>query len=340
MSELKHIDLNLNWTTPEQKRKLLDELREAMGTQPQLRPQKQTRFFRGVEGIEVNYIDGPRNPYQSIFAITAATWGNVWQTKKWNRVSPEARFYVVLACLSGKSLPNGMESPSFTFEVAGLSRAAFDQIARIRIGAVIGSMGIRDNNHSDGDYRIPEAVYKDRHQLEEMKQALRNAKDAYVAYLDDGQGNWQDARAVMPMSMLHRFSICFNYMALRGFMGKRLQACEQADTVATAWLIRERVMEHFPLLAAYLRPSCDLARRCTYHEDSTLSEAFGCLFRGCGRWPEASDEYATFNESCSDYETLKQQAGFTYFGGEAKLVPTSYDELSDVDKVLFSEEQD
>jgi hypothetical protein len=98
-----------------------------------------------------------------------------------------------------------------------------------------------------------------------------------------------------------------------------------------------RIEEAFPLLAAYLRPSCDLVKRCTYHEDSTLSEAFGCLFRGCGRWPEALDEYATFNESCSDYETMSRQAGFVAFSGDKKLVPERFDDLAMSDKVLFRE---
>lgn len=314
----------------------IDSVREAMGTLPSMRPPKRTRFFRGVEGIEVHYVDGPHNPYKSIFAVTAATWGNSWKTKKWDAVTPEARFFVVKATLDGKTLPNGMETPSFTFEVAGASRAAFDQIARVRIGAVIGSMGVRDNNHTDADFRIPEAMWNSK-MLHRIQAHLETVKDIYAAYLDQGQGHWQDARAIMPMSMIHRFTIAFNYMALRGFMGKRLQACEQADTVAVAWHMRQRVADEFPLLAAYLRPSCDLAKRCTYHEDSTLSEAFGCLFKGCGRWPEADDGYATFNESCADYSVMASQGVPGIFAGDAKLVPQRYEDLHPIDKVLFEE---
>ncbi len=314
----------------------IDSVREAMGTLPSMAPAKQTTFYRGVEGIDVRLIDFNHNPYKSIFTITAATWGNAWATKKWNDVTPEARFFVVKACLDGKTLPNGMEAPTFTFEIAGLSRAAFDQIARIRLGAVIGSMGVRDNNHADGDFRIPEAMWNSR-LIERIKAHLEVAKDIYVNYLDQGQGHWQDARAIMPMSMCHRFSLAMNYTAMRGFMGKRLQACEQADTVATAWLMRKEVEFEFPLLASYLRPSCDLAKRCTYHEDSTLSEAFGCLFKGCGRWPEADDGYATFNQSCSDYGIMSKQAGFKVFDGEAKLIPQRFEDVHPVDRVLFEE---
>lgn len=332
MSELR---FGLPVQDPAMRRQMIDDLRRAMLTLPQDRPPKQTTFYRGVENIIVRLVDWPVNPYKAIFTITTATWGNVWQLGKWRACSPDARFYVVLACLSGKSLPNGMEAPSFTFEIAGLSRSAYDQIARLRLGAVIGSMGIRDNNHSDIDYRIPEGVWRQEPAREAMIVQLLAAKDAYVDALERGQAHWQDARAVMPMSACHRFALAINYAALRGFMGKRLMACEQADTVATAWLMRERIHERWPLLAAFLRPSCDGVRRCTYHDDSTLSEAFGCLFRGCGRWPEATDEYATFNESCSDYATMAQQAGFTYFPGDVKLVPDQYEQLAPQDKLLF-----
>ena len=39
-------------------------------------------------------------------------------------------------------------------------------------------------------------------------------------------------------------------MALQNFMSKRLMFNEQADTVATAWLMRKRVQKKFPLLAS------------------------------------------------------------------------------------------
>jgi hypothetical protein len=315
----------------------IDEIRAEMGTLPQMAPVKKTNFYRGVEGIQVHLIDRPANPYKAIFAITAATWGNVWKVKKWNGLSPEARFFVVKACLDGKSLPNGMEAVGYTFEIAGLSRAAFDQIARIRVGAVIGSMGVRDNNHSDADYRIPEAMWKSP-MLAKIEKHLLDAKDAYAEYLEQGQGHWQDARALMPMSALHRFAMYMNYAAMRGFMGHRMKACEQADTVATAWLMREEVARVHPFLASYLRPSCDVARRCTYHDASTLSEAFSCLFKGCGRWPEADDGYATFNESCSDYPTMSRQAGFKVFDAEAKLIPERYENVAARDQALFEEE--
>ena len=77
-------------------------------------------------------------------------------------------------------------------------------------------------------------------------------------------------------------------------MKQRLMFSEQADTVAVAWMMRQRMMEKFPLLGSYLRPASDWAKRCLEHVgNDEMSQAFGCLFRCSGRWPcdVASEKY-------------------------------------------------
>ena len=314
------------------------ELRDWIGTRPSEDVKLETKFYRGVEDIFVDLVDYPANPYKAIFTIATATWGNVWRTRKWQETSPEARLYVVQAVLNRKSLPNAMESPSFTFEIAGPSRSSFDQIARARIGAVFGSMGWRDNCHSDIGFRVPEHVWRDQVELERFKESCLTAKYWYNSYLQTSQANWQDARAALPISALHRWSMAINYMALGNFMTKRLQFNEQADTVATAWLMRERVKEMFPLLASYLRPASDLARRCVEHVGDEMAQAFGCLFRCSGRWPcDLADETYTFNTSCTDRETLMNQSGLYIPEGTEDLPDPAmkFLDLTNSDQSLF-----
>ena len=150
----------------------IEELREWIGTNPSKNPISETKLYRGVEGIIVHLVDWPAKPYKAMFAIATATWGSVYSTQKWNKTSPEARLYVILAILNRKCLPNAMESSSFTFEIVGPSRSAFDQIARARIGAVFGSMGWRDNNHSDIGFRVPEGIWRD----EERKRKFKSVR--------------------------------------------------------------------------------------------------------------------------------------------------------------------
>jgi thymidylate synthase ThyX len=314
------------------------QVREWAQTMPQHPQSDDTEFYRGVKGIRVDLVDSPRNPYKALFCIATATWGGSQQMNKWANADLNARVFVVNAVLGRKCLPNAMEAPSFTFEIAGPSRSAFDQIARARIGAVFGSLGTRDNCHTDIGIRVPEAIWQDLDWLSKFVKQSREAKKWYQEYLKNGQGNWQDARAILPMSICHRWSMAMNYMAMQNFMSKRLQFNEQADTVATAWLMRERVKEQFPLLASYLRPASDHARKCVEHVGDEISQAFGNLFRCSGRFEcDIADDKYTFNTSCSDRETIMQQLDIHIPEGTEDMYKSeiTFEELADSDKVLF-----
>jgi thymidylate synthase ThyX len=319
--------------------KVTDDLRRAMGTLPDQGVELKTEFHRGVEGIAVQLLDWPTRPYRALFDMATSTWGK--KIDKWPDVSPENRHRVVKAVLDYKSLPNAMEAISFTFGIEGLSRSAFDQIARARIGSVFASMGWRDNDHSDAAFRIPEALWKDEAARVLTQVTAITEKRAYHTLVATGQHNWQNARSVMGIFFEHRFSCAFNYLALRNFCAKRLKFCEQEDTVATAWLMRERVREMFPLLGEHLVPGCDNKGRCDYHEAESMSEAFGCLFRGCGRWPDPYP-YSTFNESCSDEQTIANQARIAIPHGpttrETMQQLNEYRLLQDSDKARFEGE--
>lgn len=96
--------------------------------------------------------------------------------------------------------------------------------------------------------------------------------------------------------------------------GQRLAFCEQWDTVAVAWKIRDCVEARFPLLGAFLRPRCDYAGKCVYSQVYSLSELFSCLFKPCGRWPSTGEEYATFNESCTSQAEIEELLNMTLPG--------------------------
>ena len=121
-----------------------------------------------------------------------------------------------------------------------------------------------------------------------------------------------------------------------GILGLMGHNCEQADTVAVAWLMRKRVLETFPLLGSYLRPSCDARGVCEYHQSYSLSEAFGCLFQSCGRNVDKdSDGYATFNNACTDAKTLSEQLGIKIPGNREDLPPQCWEELKESDRELL-----
>ncbi len=312
----------------------INNLRKVMGTNSKEKTPLKTIFHEGVKGISVELLDYPMNPYKAIFDMATSTWGN--HIDKWDRINAENRFEVVKAVLEFKSLPLAMEAPSFTFAIEGCSRSAFDQIARARIGAVFSSMGWRDNDHSDIGFRVPQSIWDDLESKQNFIQVIENAKKEYHRLVSKGQASWQDARALLPISACHNFSMAMNYMALRNFCNKRLKFCEQSDTVAVAWLVRESIKKQFPLLASYLRPSCDWKKTCEYHQEYYMSEVFGCLFKECGRNPcKAKDDYSQFNFSCSDKNKISEQSDIFIPDANEDLPKDYYHELDEQDRDLF-----
>lgn len=334
----------------------INGLRKVMGTLPNQSPEKATSFKRGVEGISVELVDYPTNPYKAMYIMATSCWGE--HINKWAQTTPEDRFKVVQAVLNRQALPLALEAMTFTFVIEGISRAGFDQLARTRIGAVFSAKGMRDNNWKGCSIRIPNALWPTDEEFElsksqesspkidqakakvnryrDMCTAMLKVKDVYADIVDSGKASWQAARTVLPLYVVYGFSAAYNFNALLGVCANRMKFCEMEDVVATAWLYREAVMEKFPLLASYLKPGCDNGRRCQYHKSYTLSEMFGCLFKECGRneCPD-SNGYAEFNETCSDREIIMNQLGIYIPTAEDFPTYEKFEQLPYSDQQLF-----
>lgn len=340
----------------------IENLRRAMGTLPSQSPELKTEFKRGVEGITVKLIDRPVNPYKSMVTLATTCWGE--KVDKWPDLTPENRFKVLKAVLERQALPLALESSSYVFAIEGPSRAAFDQLARTRIGAVFSAAGMRDNNWKDASIRIPSSRWPSESEFsrgqmlatedpsrysEEDKAVLQKivlfnsmvnslliAKRTYADIVDTGTASWQSARTVLPLYVCYRWSVAYNFSALLGVCGSRQSFCEMEDTCATAWLMREAIKKEFPLFASYLRPRCDNTHQCQYHKAYTMSEMFGCLFKECGRNPcSASDGYAEFNETCTDRNLLIEQLHIDIPTPQNWVKYDSFEDLEESDKALL-----
>jgi hypothetical protein len=287
----------------EERRAKVAKRREELGTKPRELEEKLTVYHRGGAAVRVSLISEQENPYRAMYSMATQTWGGPWDSgvEKWDNASVVDRHLVVQAILQRQALPLALEHPQFLFEITGCSRSAFDQIARARLGVTFSSMGTRDNAHGDFEVVVPPPIYDDPHLFECYKSSIEESKRMYCALLRAGR-SWQDARAVLPQSMVHRFNMNINYAALSTLLGKRLQFCEQPDTVAVAWKLLEALDKSFAVLALPLRPSCDFARKCTYHQEN-LGEHFTSLFNGCGRWPEPYPA-GDFDESSTDQKDI------------------------------------
>ena len=293
----------------------IDALRNVMGTDPSRNMERQDKIVVGCQGIEVKLIDGPIDPYRAIVEGAVATWGEPSLGGEWggkyDRLSDEGRLMVLLSCLSHKTLPIALEAPKFVFEVHGASRAAFDQIARARIGAGFNSIGTRDNDWLGATLRIPHEVANDPEQFRMHRDAFISAKDAYEVTIRKKKEAWQAGRFILPMGCCHNFVMNINYLALQGFMVNRLKFCEQFDCVGVAWLMRKAISEKYPLLGAFLRPGCDFAGKCQYHQTYNLSDLFGALFSGCGRHKVEGEHHSEFNCACSNASEIENDLFIT-----------------------------
>ena len=288
--------------------KYIDNLREVVCTLPERQGKREDKIYYGTRHIKVELVDYPENPYRAIYDMVTSTWGNreEWWDK-WEKTTVKGRILVVLSALSRQTLPQCLECASFTFKIQGLSRAAYDQLARHR-HAGIGSVGSRDNNHLDAALVVPNTLERFSDDIEKW---WKMTKDLYEKIVTSGQNTWQCARFILPHGMEWRFTWCLNYRGLQDMMSQRLPFHEQFDTVATAWLMWKRLHEKFPLLAAFCRPVCDWVRRCVYSKAYSMSELFSCLFKPCGRWPTGADyTYAEFNDACTHITELERELGF------------------------------
>jgi len=326
----------------------VQNMRKAMGTLPSQSPKKSYSYQDDITSIEVNMTDFTTNPYKVIVTSCCATWGDdlTGSTGKWEKMSPENRYRIVLSHFTGNTLPQASEGVNFQFECNGVSRSDFDQHARARIGAHFMSIGTRDNNKLDSRFlfydHIVERMKKDPAYKEMVETWIKLSKDLYENTINESDSSWQVGRAFLPQSVNHSYVFGMNLAALRGQMSRRLMACEQEGIVALHWKVRKLVADKFPLIGEFMQPACDKAKRCVYMEGPEgMTKYFSNLFDGCGRWKVKNtdnSEYKEFNHSCTDYKRLKELGvpvldvdQFNHFG------PDDYEKLDSRDKALFEE---
>jgi hypothetical protein len=295
-----------------------------------------TQIYHGVEGITVELVENTKNPYKCLVEMALMTWGDVHN--KWSVLSPEERFIVAKKVLQRKALPLGLESPIYLFKIWGVTRSSFDQVARQRIGSTFSSLGW-NNIHTQTGFRLSNEIVNssDHVKIEkDIEDCLRNIKTLYYDLIAQGI-SWQSAREIMPLGLLHWFTFSCTYAALKEFCSRRLCFSEKEDTVATAWLMRERIKEQTPFLASFLRPSCDWSKKCSYWTGDSLPEHMGSLFLPCGRNVcTVENVKPEFNLPSSDVNRIEKDLGILIPSSTEELPAVQYSELSNLDKDLFN----
>lgn len=120
------------------------------------------------------------------------------------------------------------------------------------------------------------------------------------------------------MSRNCSYTVVQDFSSLHGQMSRRLKFCEEEFIVALHWMLRDKMIKAGIKVAESFRPGCDVIGKCDYAAADYLSNAFGCLFAGCNRWPSHA-EYASFNVSCTTPKMLEEQLGLEIFKSKYEL---------------------
>ena len=193
------------------------------------------------------------------------------------------------------------DSQTIKYKVSGLPICQFDQHSRARVGVKFKNYEVNEKpvyvfytqvyNLMKEDSSFADRTFKVLSKLEKHRIEEDNNKELFNL-----------------MSRECSYVVEQNLGSLRGQMSRRLKFCEEEFIVGLHWLLREKMIERGIGVANSFVPGCDNIGTCDYSSADYLSNAFGCLFAGCGRSPSHTD-FASFNQSCTTPELIKEQLG-------------------------------
>lgn len=295
-----------------------------------------TTPFYCLANMKVEMLDYTKNPYRTMVEMSLQTWRQY--AYKWKELSAEARFEICKLILQKKALPLALEHPTFSFQCLHVDRSTFDQIARARIGIVFASRGQKDDNLHSAGFVLPSVIHGSDYE-NEVKDVVLKCKDLYVKLVEEYKiPNWA-ARSILPMYTDHGFIFSANYMAIQNLLSKRLETTEQEGCVALSILIREEIKKKFPLLAEYLRPSCDFTKRDMNAAYNGFSDTVGVPHISDNRQPGYDKEKypAKWQTPCTNIRHVEFLTGINLPKPE-EWKDYSWADLPESDKLLFEEE--
>jgi hypothetical protein len=192
-----------------------------------------------------------------------------------------------------------IDANSVEYKVLNAPVCEWDQHSRARIGVKFFNYKVSSNPH----YVFYTHVYNMLETNEEFKKQTFETLEK-LETIRQTQTTIPTAYNLMTRSCT--YWVKQELTSLRGQMARRLKLCEEEFIVGVHWLLRDKLIKAGVEEAKEYLPGCDRLGYCDYSSADYLSNMFGCLFRGCGRWPDEA-QYASFNESCTTNSLLEEQ---------------------------------
>ena len=221
-----------------------------------------------------------------------------------------------IECLDVEILSWNEDSGMISYKITGTPVCQYDQHSRARVGIKFKDYKVSDEPNYVVYTQVWDTMEKDPEFKKEVIETLQE--------LEDLRNENDESYSSIEMSSLNLMSRECSYVveqnigSLRGQMARRLQFCEEEFIVGLHWLLRQKMIDMGIGMADGFKPMCDVTKKCEYAKADYLSNAFGCLFAGCGRW-KSHTEFASFNQSCTTPELVKQQTGVTCTKSEYEL---------------------
>ena len=292
----------------------------------------QSRLDPGVENILVELWNPIRatDAAETIASFYLSTWGDPTSVDEWDNKDESVRNVAkrhAEDAMSGRVLPNTLESIALTFSVQGLTRATTHQLVRSRVGAVFGQQGGRDNNWSDFNFRVPDTFYGAMGITESnggpdsgpdtIRGLLGRINSIYRDLLEMGVP-FQDARYILPMGLETSLVASYNLLSFKGLANRRLCNRMMWETNYVVRVMTDLVVRAFPFVGRNLRSSCEQRGVCGSVSpmfppaDLTMVE----VGQGRGRPKEMEIDYARDNPTLLDsrppgtaYDNPREQNG-------------------------------
>lgn len=221
-----------------------------------------------------------------------------------------------IECLDVEILSWNPDSQMISYKITGTPVCQYDQHSRARVGIKFKDYKVSEEPNYVVYTQVWDTMEKDPEFKKEVIETLQE--------LEDIRNESSHELSSIEMSSLNLMSRECSYVveqnigSLRGQMARRLQFCEEEFIVGLHWLLRQKMLEAGIEIAYGFKPMCDVTKKCEYAKADYLSNAFGCLFAGCGRW-KSHTEFASFNQSCTTPELVKEQTGVTCTKSEYEL---------------------
>jgi len=188
---------------------------------------------------------------------------------------------------------------TITYKVSNVPICEYDQHSRARVGVKFFNYKVSDQPH----YVFYTHVYN----MLEKDEEFKNKTFETLEKLEEVRK--KEIEVPTTYNLMARscsYWVKQDMNSLKGQMARRLKLCEEEFIVGTHFLLKQKMIDHGIKEAEEFLPGCDKLQYCDYSSADYLSNMFGCLFKGCGRWPDKS-EYASFNESCTTNKLLEEQ---------------------------------